>query len=187
MNFKKLLLIITISIILVFSLMMLTSYAYYTFSGGSTSFNKTTYNQTININYTTNKFINVTNAIPIKDSEASSKAANNSFSVSITQPNTTAEVLLDINLSNISIDDALKNEYFRYQFLYNNSVIKEGTALDIVGSNLNLTNTLSITSAQTNNFVFRIWISDSDVSQNSMLNKTFTGSIEVNAVKIRNY
>ena len=72
---KKLLLTFILVIGIIFGFMMVTSYAYYAFENGSTVFDTTTYNEDINISYETSEYISVSNAIPIEDKYASSKAS----------------------------------------------------------------------------------------------------------------
>ena len=186
MNYKKLLLTISLVIILIFVLMMFTSYAWYTFSIESTAFDLNTYNEYIDINYQTSQHINVNNAIPIDDDMASTEASSNNFIVTVNNPDTVAEVLLSISLVNINIDNELKNAFFKYQLLHDGEIIKEGTGLDFTDSTFELTSKEVIYSSNSNSFIFRVWISENGLDQTEMENKTFQASIEVNAVKIRN-
>lgn len=188
MNYKKLLVTIVIVIVVVFAFMMVTSYAWYSFTGGQTEFNTTTYNEYINVTYESSGVINTTTALPISDSQIETNASANNFSVSVVGASDVAEVLLSISLVDISIDDNLKSVDFKYQLLHNGTVIKEGTGLDFDSTSFELASKEVISSNTTNNFIFRLWISDNGISnsQNDMQGKTFSASIEVNAVKIRN-
>lgn len=187
MNYKKLLITIGIVIVVVFAFMMVTSYAWYTLSGGVTSFNTTTYNENISVTYeSASGAINVTNASPIEDDEIETKASANNFSVSVVGASDVAEVLLSLSLVNITIDSSLKDIDFKYQLLHNGTIIKEGTGLDFDSTSFELASKEVISSNTMNNFIFRVWIRDNGLDQNAMENKTFSASIEVNAVKIRN-
>ena len=86
---------------------------------------------------------------------------------------------------------------FKYQLLDGNTVIKEGTSLDFLGgTSLNsvgstftsnkyeILSAIKLDSTDTYDYAFRVWINDNGV-QNDLQNKTFTASIEVNAIKIR--
>ena len=168
--------------------MLFTSYAWYTFSGGSTVFNTNTYNEYIDVEYRNSKVINTTTALPIGDDEVDTKASSNNFYVDVVGASNIAEVLLSISLIDVSIDENLKDIDFKYQLLHNGTVIKEGTGLDFDGSSYELTNKEVVYSDTINEFSFRVWISDNgiDGSQNDMENQSFSASIEVNAVKVRN-
>ena len=176
--------------------MMAASYAWYTFSGGSTSFSTTTYNEYVDVSYEDNSYINIGNAIPILESEVDEKASYNNFSVSVVGEDV-YEVLISISLVNISMAKELLSTDFKYQLLDGNTVIKEGTSLDFLGgTSLNsvgstftsnkyeILSAIKLDSTDTYDYAFRVWINDNGV-QNDLQNKTFTASIEVNAIKIR--
>lgn len=199
MNYKKLLITTILVIIVLFGTMLVTSYAWYTFSKGSTSFNTSTYNEYIDINYETSQVINVTTALPIEDDQIETSASSNNFTVSIVNPNNTAEVLLSISLVNITIAKELQNIDFKYQLLRDGEIIKEGTGLDFTSdgspeennatyemSKFEIASKEVIYSGENNDFTFRVWIRNNGSSQNDMQSKTFSASIEVNAVKVRN-
>ena len=166
--------------------MLVTSYAYYTFSGATTAFNVNTYNEYINVSFESSEIINTTTALPISDDEVDTLASSNNFIVNVIGGSEVAEVLLSISLININIDDALKNVDFKYQLLHNGNIIKEGTGMDFDSSSYELTSKEVIYSDSNNNFTFRVWISDNGLDQSDMENKVFSASIEVNAVRIRN-
>lgn len=186
MNYKKLLVIICIVLVVIFGFMLFTCYAWYTFSGGSTVFNTNTYNEYIDVEYRNSKVINTTTAIPIEDDEVDTKASSNYFYVDVVGASNIAEVLLSISLSDISIDDNLKSVDFKYQLLHNGVAVKEGTGLDFDSTSFELTTKEVIYSDTVNEFVFRVWISDNGLDQTTMEEKTFSASIEINAVKVRN-
>ena len=156
----------------------------------------TTYNEYVDVSYEDNSYINISNAIPIEDSEIDEQANYNNFSVSIVGEDV-YEVLISMSLVNISIDKELLSADFKYQLLNGNTVIKEGTSLDFLGSTslssvgstytkdkYEIVSAIRLDSTNTYDYSFRVWISDNGV-QNDLQNKSFSASIEVNAIKIR--
>ena len=65
MSFKKFLGIISIVIVLVFSMMLTTSYAWYSFETASTTFNGVTNNDDIKVSFQKGEYINTSTAIPV--------------------------------------------------------------------------------------------------------------------------
>ena len=87
-------------------------------------------------------------------------------------------------MTQISIDEALKNEDFKIQLLENDTPIYNGTGADINGTNLVLKQLSSINVGTTYNYELRIWINETGVSQNSMMGKSFSGKIKIsNSIK----
>ena len=54
-----------------FALMLASSYAWYSFTKGSTTFDVVTNNEDINVTYTTGMYIDTKTAVPIKKEEIS--------------------------------------------------------------------------------------------------------------------
>ena len=184
MSYKKML-ILLLSVMLVIILCLLgASYAYYSLSNASTSFNTTTAEDNgIAVVYEQSENINISTGIPITDDEISEKAASSKFSA--LAPSDTLlgyQVAIQIDLVDISIADALKISDFKVQLLENGTVIATKTGANI-GSNtsINLKSMSTITVGTTYNYELRIWVHETGVSQNTLMNKSFSGRIEVSS------
>ena len=79
LSLKKLLGIILAIIIVVFSMMLSTSYAWYTFENASTTFEGKTNNDEILVGYGTNEFISTSTAVPILEEDIIKYSEKNSF------------------------------------------------------------------------------------------------------------
>ena len=94
MKFNKILLIILVFIICMFAIMLTTSYAWYSFSSGNTSFDVATNNDDIKVTYKTGMYINTTTAIPITNDEIISKADKNNFGIDLSKEELVGRVLV---------------------------------------------------------------------------------------------
>ena len=63
------LIVISIIIASTFTLMLTTSYAWYSFENASTTFNAVTNSDNVTVSYQSGEYINTTNAVPILENE----------------------------------------------------------------------------------------------------------------------
>ena len=69
MKYKKLLFTILVIILVMLTLMLATSYAWYSFSAGSTTFNAVTSDKDVDVRFIKGEYINNTLAVPISNNE----------------------------------------------------------------------------------------------------------------------
>lgn len=185
MELKKTFVVFLAYIAFVFVLMLTTSYAWYSFSNGSTTFEAVTgdRDRDIVVMYDSGSHINTTTAIPINSSDSSvfpSDADRTTFTVEVTNFANNDQTVVAIKLQNITIDTALKSTYFKYSLLYNGSEVANGNFSNVSsGNELVLKDNLTITKSSINNFELRLWIEDNGGDQSSMQNKTFEGTVAV--------
>lgn len=185
MELKKTFVVFLAYIAFVFVLMLTTSYAWYSFSNGSTTFEAVTgdRDRDIVVMYDSGSHINTTTAIPINSSDSSvfpSDADRTTFIVEVTNFANNDQTVVAIKLQNITIDTALKSTYFKYSLLYNGSEVANGNFSNVSsGNELVLKDNLTITKSSINNFELRLWIEDNGGDQSSMQNKTFEGTVAV--------
>lgn len=184
MDFKKFLGVISVFVVFMFVLMLVSSYAWYSFSNGNTFFNTETLNDVIDIDYNTGRYININDGIPVlcDDIDDSNNVGRNSFSININGKSNTRDVMVAIELVDISIDKDLLSQDFRYELLYNNHVVSNGNFKDFKGDTLIIVDNLLLNGTRKNDFELRVYILDSDKDQNDMMNKMFKGTISVNVV-----
>ena len=186
MEFKKLITILTISIAVIVVALLGFSYAWYSFTGGSTEFETTTgSSENLQVVFAQSQYVNTVTGIPLAASDVDKKSDKTLFSV--TADSTTLsgfDVASEISLVDISIDEALKTSDFHYA-LYETAngtttLITSGTGVNI-GNNASLVlKSMSlITKDVTYNYELRIWLQDSGVSQNELMQKSFSAKIQV--------
>lgn len=187
-------LVLTIALILIIGGMWGTTYAYYVSTGGP-QINVTTGNidTGLAVVFNQSQYINMKTGIPILDAEVDAKASKSVFSI---VPDSTvlsgSQVAVDIILTNLSIDDALKVNDFKYKLVCTNGttpttlISGNGTDFtnDVISSgNLQLgklstsDNTFDITKQYT--CTFSVWLQETGVEQNALMNKKFGGLIKV--------
>ena len=182
MDFKKTLLVVLTFVTCMFALMLASSYAWYSYTNGSTTFDVVTNNEDINVTYTTGMYIDTKTALPITKEEIDEYSEKNKFSIDLNSEDLVGKILVDISLIDIEIDKDLKNEYFRYELLFNGININSGDFTKLEENKLKLGNNITLDSINNNDFELRIYMLDNGEDQNYLMNKTFKGTIMVNAI-----
>ena len=184
MSFKKMLGIITIMIVLVFSMMLSTSYAWYTFENASTTFEGVTNNDEILVGYGTSEYISTSIAIPILEEDIDKYSEKNNFFVNVKKSELDTELVVSVSLVDIMIDNALMTEEFKIDLYYQGELLKNISGADIEDKTvevMELASTL-IDNFTDNNFELRVYILDNGMDQSELMNKTFAAKIEVNII-----
>ena len=182
MDFKKTLLVILTFITCMFALMLASSYAWYSYTNGSTTFDVVTNNEDINVTYQTGMYIDTKTALPIKKEEIDEYSEKNKFSINLNNENLVGKLLIDISLINIQIDEFLKSNNFKYELLYNGTTINTGNFSQIEENKIDLGTNIILDSISNNDFELRIYILDDDNDQNQLMNKTFKGTISITTI-----
>ena len=179
MSFKKNLSIISIIIVVVFSMMLTTSYAWYSFETASTTFSGVTNNDDIIVSFQKGEYINTTNAIPIASNQVDKYSEKNQFNVKVRNNVKDNVISVSISLVDIEMDSSLKNSNFRIDLYYQGKKIieKSGTSIGASTTTLKLADVVLSTDIN-NNFELRLYILDSG-TQNSLMGKTFSAKIKV--------
>lgn len=180
-EFKKIMLILTITVSILIISLMGVSYAWYSLSNSSTSFNTTTGGQDISIVYAQSEYVNMTTGVPISESDVPTKAGISRFTVTPENNLNGYSVFMSIELSQISIAQELKTSDFKIQLLENGSSIFNCTGTDINGNSLVMKQLSNITVGTTYTYELRIWINDTGVSQNELMGKSFSGKIKISS------
>ena len=192
MKFSKMIFVLTIAMSIIFSCMLGTSYAYYTFSDG-TNVNVTTgnFDADVAVVFNQSQYINMRSGVPISTSDVDKYANKSVFTL---VPDSTKlsgyDVAVNIKLVDISIDDELKISDFKYDLNCNNgsttTTLKSGTGVDFISSDITLgtlstsDNTFNVNNSYT--CTLRIWLNESGADQNSLMNKHFSSLIKVESM-----
>ena len=163
MKFKKMIFVLAIAAFVIFAGMMGSTYAYYTLSNGTTV-NVTTgvLDDGLSVVFTKSEFINLYTGVPI------------------------AAGIVNIGFANVNIDSALKVADFKYDLSCNGTVIASGNGTNINSDSVNIgslsTSNNSFDISKTYSCKVRLWLQDSGVSQNELMNKKFSGYVKVSSV-----
>ena len=183
MKFKKTLFVILVFIICMFAIMLSSSYAWYSFTNGSTTFDVVTNNNDIEVIYHTGMYINTTSALPISETQIEEYSEKNKFSIDLNNKDLVNKLLVDISLIDVEIDEELQSSNFKYDLLYNGITISSGSFTGAVSNEeFEIANNVILETVNKNDFELRLYILDNDEGQNNLMNKTFKGTISVNVV-----
>lgn len=194
MEFKKLVFVLTIALVLIIGGMWGTTYAYYVSTGGP-QVNITTgdFDTGLAVVFSQNEYINMKTGVPIAAADVNAHASKSIFTL---VPDSTllddADVAINVSLDNITIDDALKVSDFKYRFVCNDgttsTTLVNGNGTDFTSSVMSM-GTLSLGSLSTsdNNFdankqytcTLSVWLQESGNDQNDLMNKKFGGLVKV--------
>lgn len=163
------------------------SYGYYAYTSANTLFNVSTIKSLPTVTYAQSSNLNETVGIPINEDNYATEASKSQFTITYGSNLSGYDVAIKISLTNITIDSALKNSYFRYKLVRGSTVIASGN-FSSVGSSLVLKGAekKSITSYPTvENYILYIYLADSGSEQNAMMGKKFSAKITVDTVAVK--
>ena len=183
--------IISIVIIVVFSMMLTTSYAWYSFENASTSFQGMTNNDDIIINYQHGEYINTMIALPISSSDIDEYADKNNFSIEVKNNEKDIDIAVNVSLVDITIDSVLRNANFKVDMYYQGekwssaqgNTIGTGGATTLTFKNITTgKSTIILDNDISNLFEIRVYLLDDGSNQNTLMNRTFQAKIQVDVV-----
>lgn len=163
------------------------SYGYYAYTSANTLFNVSTIKSLPTVTYAQSSNLNETVGIPIDEDNYATEASKSQFTITYGSNLSDYDIAVKISLSNITIDSALKNNYFKYKLVRDNTVIASGDFSN-VSSTLVLKDTekKTITSYPTvENYIIYIYVAESGSEQNAMLGKNFSAKITVDTVAVK--
>lgn len=163
------------------------SYGYYAYTSANTLFNVSTIKSLPTVTYAQSSNLNETVGIPINENNYATNASKSQFTITYGSNLSGYDVAIKISLTNITIDSALKNSYFRYKLVRGSTVIASGN-FSSVGSSLVLKSAekKSITTYPTvENYILYIYLADSGSEQNAMMGKKFSAKISVDTVAVK--
>lgn len=200
MKFRKLMLVLTFTVSIIFVTVIGATYAYYSTSGGSIGGTTGNVGNPINVVFNNSDYVDFNTGIPISSSDVETKASKTNFTLT---PNNAVindyDIGVDIILSNIDIDNALKVSDFKYRLICIHSVTGNSQIFNGTGSSLtsNSYTIASLSTTNSGNNIFYIdtnansqsysctlylWLEESGVSQNTLMGKHFGANIEVNSM-----
>ncbi len=118
--------------------------------------------------------VRLDNIQPIYDKDIKEKASKILFQVNNTG---TAKAYVDINITDISLPSELADLEFKWALYSGEEKISNGNFRNVLDNKLLLTNNQEITSSK--NYELYIWISENELDQSDMMEKTFSAKITV--------
>lgn len=212
MKFTKLLFVLAVTTTVIFACMWGGTYAWYTANNKTSVNATTGNLDTgVAVIFTQTEYVNTVTGVPILPADVDDYADKTVFTlVPDSQILNGYETSINISLVNVTVDDSLKISDFKYKLDCNdgtrNIALNSGTGTDIpepstgnptdgpiilgmigqssstinLGSLTTSAGTLDITKTYT--CTLRVWLEDTGVSQNDLMNKKFQGVIKVSSV-----
>ena len=198
MSFKKMIFVLTITVSAIFLLMFGTSYAYY-ISDADINLNITTgnFDADVAVVFNQNQYVNLNNGIPITEAEVSEKASKSIFTL---VPNKSVlegyDVSVTISLIDISIDEELRANDFRYNLTCNSGSSEFSLTPDNMGTGEDFTedilesgNLVLGTISTNDNFdinntytcSFAVYLLENQEDQNHLMNKNFSARLKIDS------
>lgn len=183
--------IISIVIVVVFSMMLSTSYAWYSFENVSTSFQGMTNNDDIIINYQHGEYIDTIIALPIVSTKVDKLSDKNNFSIEVKKNEKDTDIAVNVSLVDISIDSVLRNANLKVEMYYQGekwasvagNTIGTGGATTLTFKNITTgKSTIILDNDVANLFEIRVYLLDDGSNQNTLMNRTFQAKIQVDVV-----
>ena len=184
-EFKKMIILLSITLSVMFGLLLGISYGWYAYSNAETNVKANTIKETPTIVFSQTEYISSTLNMPIYDEDRYKYANKNSFTVTVGENLMEYETGLEIILSDINISDELKISNYKYELLQNNEIISSGDFSGIGNSTsiklLPMTIINPISYPYTYVYELYIWLSEDETNQNNLMNKKFSAKIDVNS------
>lgn len=199
MKFGKLIFVLAIAFTAIFASMIGSSYAYYYATEGvPISVTTSNIDPGIAVVFEQSQYINTNVGVPINEEDVDTLASTSIFTIN---PNNDflaeSNVAINIGIIDISIDDDLKIDDFKYKFACNDGtsdvISKGGTGADFTEDVINngylklgtldtVNNTFSYNKDYT--CTLRVWLQNNTSvdNQNYLMGKSFTGLIKVNTL-----
>ena len=180
-SLRKMLGVILVIVIAMFSLMFATSYAWYSFNNASTQFDVVTGNDDVMINYLRGEYIATNVAVPILENDIDRYSEKNNFSIQVKNNKRDNDLVVTVSLIDIDIDNDLKVKNFKIDLYYQNKMIAS-TSGDYLNSDTMDLADVSIDSDLDNNFELRVYLLDDGSDQSVMMNKSFKARVSLNVI-----
>lgn len=183
-EFKKTLIVLTITLCIFSALMLGSSYAWYAYNNAETSLFGSTIKEAPTIIFAQNENITAVTNMPIQDEDKYSYANINSFNITYGENLKDYDLAISIYLEEITMSEELKIENYKYELLENNITISSGNFKDIQDNKempLIENKLVNIDSYPTTHvYDLFIWLSDDGTSQNELMDKHFSAKIKIN-------
>jgi len=184
-EFRKIIIILTITITIIIGLMFGVSYGWYAYSNAESNVSVSTIKEKPAIIFNQTEYIAMNKITPIYDEDRHIYANKNSFNITIGNNLSEYEVGIEISLTNINMSNDLKIKNYKYELLQDGNQIANGDFSTLGDATtlrlLPMTIINPTVYPQTYNYELYIWLSEDETNQNYLMNKGFNAKINVNS------
>jgi len=185
MEFKKLLIVLSITITITIGIMFGVSYGWYEYSTAQATIQGSTIKEVPTVIFTSNENIITSKIMPIYDEDRYNYGEKSTFAITLGENLKDYNTGIEISLKDIKISEELKIPDYKYELLQDGTVISSGDFSNIgMATNMNITPMTILkpnTYPQTYTYELYIWLSENNTNQNNLMNKTFVAKLNVNS------
>lgn len=183
MEFKKLLLVLGITMFLFVGILFGSSYAWYAYKNAETKVSGETVNEMPTIIFSQTEYIYSNTTMPIDDNDRYNYANKNSFTISLNKNLEKYQTGVKIILKDIVMDDALKIPNYKYELLEDGIMVGSGN-FGLIGNakEIEIMPMKVLTPSvypKTYNYDLLVWLSEDGSNQNDLMNKNFRAKVNV--------
>ena len=185
MSYKKIMIVLSITICVFIGILFGSSYAWYAYSNAESKISGSTIKETPTVIFAQTEYIASKTIMPIKDEDKYNYANKNSFNVTIDEKLKNYETAIEISLKDITMDDALKIPNYKYELLEDGKLVSSGDFGTLANATtlkiMPMTKLVNITYPKTYIYELYIWLSDDGTDQSDLMNRGFSAKINVNS------
>jgi len=185
MDFKKLLIILSIAITITIGIMFGVSYGWYEYSNAQANINASTIKEIPTVIFTSTENIIANNIMPIYDEDRYIYGEKNTFTITLGENLKDYDTGIEISLKDIKISEELKIPDYKYELLQDGQIVSSGNFSNIgMSTNMNITPMTILkpnTYPQTYTYELYIWLSENNTNQNNLMNKAFGAKLNINS------
>ena len=155
------------------------TYAWYQIQNAKTNIDVNSVSD-IDVSYAGNFDIYSSSGIPIREEDVVEYASCSDFSITVNSlPPKGSKYSTSIGISNIIIASELKNTNFKWRLYHENQAVATGNFSNLGNDTSLYMYSEDFLKTKTSSYRLCIWISDNNGDQNSMMNKNFSGKIDL--------
>ena len=185
MEFKKLLLVLSITMTITVCIMFGVTYGWYEYSSARAAIKASTIKEVPTVIFTSNENLYINRIMPIYDEDRYTYGEKNTFTVTVGENLKDYETGIEVSLTNLRIADELKITDYKYELLQDGVVVSSGDFSKVgMSTNMNImpmTKLSPVYFPQTYTYELYIWLSENDTNQNNLMNKVFNAKLNVNS------
>lgn len=185
MEFKKLIIVLSITITIMVGFMCGISYGWYAYANAETLVAGTTLKDIPTVIFTQTDHIYSKSTTPIYDQDRYNYAYKNSFMVTVGENLKNYEVGIEISLKDVIMAKELKIASYKYELVEDGKTVSTGNFKDINNSKTLTIMPITVKTPeaypQTYTYDFYLWLSEDESNQNELMNKAFSAKINVNS------
>ena len=185
MDFKKIVVILCVSIAILVGIIFGSSYAWYAYKNAESTVGGSTIKERPTIIFSQTEYIFSKEIMPISDADRYNYANKNSFTVTIGEDLRDYETGIEISLKDITISNELKNSNYKYELLQDGFIVSTGDFGSLGNENslkiMPMRKMIVTSYPTTYSYELYIWLSDDGSNQNDLMGKIFSAKVNVNS------